>query len=144
MKTIPTLIRHLLTFLAGLGTILAAKGWIQPDQTEAVNAAGSQLVEPLTVVLAGVAVVLARAVLALVGRIWSGPKDEMLSLAIVGVPLLWLCIGFAALSQCACTTTKTDPKSGVVTVTRFEVPAEAWTVIGQAVAKKAPVVRAEK
>lgn len=55
-ETITSILRHAVTGLAGLGGLLAAKGWIAPDDTAAVDAAGANLGAALVVIGSAVAV----------------------------------------------------------------------------------------
>lgn len=64
MNAIKSLIRHLLTFLAGMGTYFAAKGLIPADNAAAVDSAGAALVEPLTYLLVILAIAFARTLMA--------------------------------------------------------------------------------
>lgn len=72
IMNLATHFRHLLTFLAGLGAILFAHHLIDPGAVDAVNKAGSQLIEPLVVVLGAVAVVIVRVLLAWAGKRFPG------------------------------------------------------------------------
>lgn len=53
-------IRHYLTFLAGLGGLLLSWHLIAPDQVEAVNQAGKDLIDPLTLIAGALAAGIAR------------------------------------------------------------------------------------
>lgn len=141
-----TTIRHLLTFLAGLGAILAAKGLIPAEQTEAVNEAGGKLVEPLTVVIGAVAAVLMRWVIAAVQKLFgkAGKADgpglflHPVTMILAGLMVL------AGVTLAGCTSVETDAKGGVVKRTEFNPPPAVWELLGQALGRKnatpAPVV----
>lgn len=58
--SLKSVIRHLLTALAALGTYLASASLIPADQAADVNAAGAALADPLTLILTALAVPLAR------------------------------------------------------------------------------------
>lgn len=68
-------LRHLLSFLAGLGAIFLSWNIIAPDQVAAVNAAGGQLIEPLLVIIGAAAVFIFRVVMDRMGARLSGGKD---------------------------------------------------------------------
>lgn len=67
-QTLRSILRHLLTFLAGLGTLLAARAVIAPEDAAAVNEAGAQLIEPVALILGAAGAALARLLLALFQR----------------------------------------------------------------------------
>ena len=68
-ETLKSLVRHLLTFLVGLGATLESTGLIGADDVTAANAAGVQLQD----VLAGlVAMICARLFLHFGGKLFSG------------------------------------------------------------------------
>jgi hypothetical protein len=56
--------RHIITFIAGLGTLLAANNLIAPESAAAVDAAGAALVDPLSIVLGALAAGAVRMVMA--------------------------------------------------------------------------------
>jgi hypothetical protein len=60
-------LRHFLTFLAGIGGLLAAAAVIAPADAAAVDAAGGALIEPLTIIGGAVAAGLARLVMGRLG-----------------------------------------------------------------------------
>ena len=53
-------LRHLLTFLAGLGGLFLSWHLIAPDQAAAVDKAGADLIEPLVIIFGAVAAGVAR------------------------------------------------------------------------------------
>jgi hypothetical protein len=73
MKNIATLIRHTLTFLAGLGGMLVTYSVIAPSEVDAVNAAGSSLIEPLTVIGGAIAAGIARLAIGWLRKRFLGP-----------------------------------------------------------------------
>ena len=91
--------RHQLSFLAALGVMLASWHLLAPEQVEAVNKAGAQLIEPLLVILGAIAVFLSRQVMAwlsgfLVRKDRSGKGTS-------GTAALLLLIGTAAVISMA-------------------------------------------
>ena len=99
MNTISTLIRHALTFLAGLGGLLLASRLISPGDVPAANDAGRALIEPLTLLGGLLAAGASRLVLAWAGNLFrigagepsGGASGGMLLLVVGG-----LVIGTAA------------------------------------------------
>lgn len=83
-------LRHLLTFLAGLGTLLLAHNLLAPDQAEALNQAGAALIEPLSVICGAVGAAAARLVLTWLGRMVASGAGETSSTAGSGMFPLWL------------------------------------------------------
>jgi hypothetical protein len=149
--TMNTYIRHLLTFLAGIGTILAAKGIIPADQAATVNESGGQLIGPLAIIIGIVAVGVARAVIAWVQKWFGKPDDGGLFVHPATFALSAVLAVAAAVLLGACTVTEADAKSGTVTrKTEFLPPAAFWEALGNLTAKDnggtIPVVkvRAEK
>ena len=68
MKTsVQSIIRHALTALAAIGTLLAAHKLIAPDAVDQVNAAGASLIDPLAVIGGVIAAGLVRCVMGLLG-----------------------------------------------------------------------------
>lgn len=70
-------VRHFLTFLAGLGTILLGWNLLAPEQVAEVNAAGGKLIEPLMVILGAVGVFVARLALSWMTRIFRSGSGEL-------------------------------------------------------------------
>lgn len=97
-----TLFRHALTALAGVGTLLAGRGWIAPEDAEAVNASGASLREALVVVLVAV---VARLAMVLGGKFLKvSGKDN------TGIHLWLLFLGTVALAGAlpSCTAAQRD------------------------------------
>lgn len=69
-------LRHFLTYLAGFGAALASWNLIAPDQVQAVNEAGGQLVEPLMIIIGAIAAFLMRAVMLKLGSLFSDRKNQ--------------------------------------------------------------------
>lgn len=69
MKHASTYFRHLLTFLAGFGGILLTWNVVAPESVEAINKAGANLVEPLSVFIGAIFAGMARAAI-----LWFGKK----------------------------------------------------------------------
>lgn len=59
-----SLARHLVTFLAGLGGMLASLRWIGAEHVAELNQAGADLAAPLTIIVGALAAAAARAALA--------------------------------------------------------------------------------
>lgn len=77
MKTFLSILRHLLTFLAGLGTLLAARSIISPEDAAAVNEAGAKLIDPLTLIAGAAGAALARWLMTLSQREGGTPSQEV-------------------------------------------------------------------
>lgn len=60
MNTIASQIRHFFTFLSGIGGMLLSAHLITPEQVDTANQAGSQLIEPLSILAGLIAAGLAR------------------------------------------------------------------------------------
>jgi len=91
-------LRHLLTCLATLGVLLASHKLIDPSQTDAVNQAGSALVNPLTVIGTAFIVVGLRLAITFLGKIFPGLAATLTGMTgnpSGGVGLLML-VGMAA------------------------------------------------
>ncbi len=69
MKKINSQIRHLLTFLAGIGTYFLGLNLIDAESAEKLNAAGKDLIEPLMIFFSVLAVALSRSAM-----IWLGQR----------------------------------------------------------------------
>jgi len=69
MKKFNSQIRHLLTFLAGIGTYFLGLNLIDAESAEKLNAAGKDLIEPLVVFFSVLAVALSRSAM-----IWLGQR----------------------------------------------------------------------
>jgi hypothetical protein len=69
-------LRHLLTGLAAIGTLLLSWSIIAPDDVAAINKAGGDLVEPLVIFLSLVAGAVTRWAIGLVMARFSGNKEE--------------------------------------------------------------------
>lgn len=76
MDILLTHLRHQLTFFASLGTILLGWHLLAPDQVAAVNAAGAELVKPLSIIAGSVGVFLGRFALAWLGKLISHGSGE--------------------------------------------------------------------
>lgn len=83
MKKINTQIRHLLTFLAGIGTYFLGINLIDAESAEKLNAAGKDLIEPLVIFFSVLAVALSRSAMIWVGQrvpalknLLGGERDE--------------------------------------------------------------------
>lgn len=59
-----SVLRHIVTFIAGLGTLLASYYIIAPESAASVNQAGAALVDPLCVLLGAIAAGFVRLVMA--------------------------------------------------------------------------------
>lgn len=73
-----SLFRHLFTFLAGIGGTLLSVHLIAPDQVEAVNKAGADLITPLMVIGGAVAVCVSRMALTWIYKLFgvgAGERD---------------------------------------------------------------------
>jgi hypothetical protein len=114
-----SLLRHALTSLAGLGTLLAARGCVAAEDAEAVNAAGASLIEVLVVVLAAIA---ARLLISLLGKAKNaknGNGSGGTTLYGLGGCLLCMAVGAGSLLSTSCaeypfsgSLTYRDPESG--------------------------------
>jgi len=91
LSYIPTLLRHLVTSLATVGTLLLTRGLITPSDVAAVNSGGSALGAALVIILTPV---LSRLAIVGLGKIPLGGLSAA-SDKVTGW-LLWLCIGTAA------------------------------------------------
>lgn len=69
--------RHFLTFLAGLGTLFLGWNIIAPDEVDAVNKAGGDLIEPLLIIIGAVGACLFRAAMAWGSRWFTGLMERM-------------------------------------------------------------------
>lgn len=74
---IASLLRHALTFLAGLGGLFFSWSIIAPDQVAAVNAAGADLIAPLTIILGAVAACVARLALSWIFKIFRHGSGDV-------------------------------------------------------------------
>lgn len=93
-------LRHFLTYLAGLGTALATWHLIAPDQVEAVNKAGADLISPLTVILGAVGVFVFRLAITWLGKIFSGLAGKASGGMSGGTMLLMVCGTMAGIGGC--------------------------------------------
>jgi hypothetical protein len=109
MKNLQSLIRHWLTALAGIGTLLSVHAIIPSEATEQANAAGTLLVEPLAVLAGLVAASVVRILISAAGRVFpraAGWLERLsgelfrLPLWILGIAMAGL-IGGLALPSCA-------------------------------------------
>lgn len=64
-------LRHFLTFLAGLGGILLGFNLIAPEEAEAVNQAGADLIDPLIIIIGAVAAGVARLAIGWIGSLFG-------------------------------------------------------------------------
>ena len=71
-----SVIRHLLTYLAGLGGLLLSWHLIAADQVEEVNKAASELMAPAAVILGAVAVTVGRILIAWVQTLFRRGAGE--------------------------------------------------------------------
>lgn len=69
-------IRHFLTFLAGLGGILASNNLIGAEQVDAANQAGAALIEPTAVIVGAIAAGLTRALIGWIGKLFGKTSDD--------------------------------------------------------------------
>ena len=74
-NSIAAFLRHSLSFLAGLGAILAARSIIASDDADTVNRAGASLIEPLSLAGGVVAAGLARLVMGWISARSTAPGD---------------------------------------------------------------------
>jgi len=102
-------LRHILTFLAGLGGLLVSWNLIAPEEVAAVNAAGAELIAPLAVILGAVAACVARLVIALAGKFFRNGFGEN-SGGPGGLPL-WVvgCMAAALMGMPSCTSLSQVP-----------------------------------
>jgi hypothetical protein len=108
MQQATSILRHLLTFLAGLGALLAARGLIAPQDAPAVDAAGSSLIEPLALILAAVAVAVVRLLMAWCGHTFSVRGDgSAKSLAALALPWAGMA-GVMGFNPPSCTPSQID------------------------------------
>lgn len=99
--TIASLLRHAFTGLAGVGALLATKGWIDPEDATAVNAAGVSLGEAVVVILAAVC---GRMLISVMGKVLRQGAGEGTPPGGVGIPII-MCMGLGllGLSLASCT-----------------------------------------
>lgn len=90
-----TLIRHGLTYLAGIGGFLYQHGAIDAGAVDVANQAGEQLIDPLSVILGLVAAVVMRLVIALLGKIFPSLAEKA-SGGMSGGALLLMAMGTMA------------------------------------------------
>lgn len=96
-NSISTLIRHALTYLAGIGGYLHHHGLIDATGVDAANQAGAQLVDPLSIIAGLLAVVAARVALGLLGKIFPSIAEKASGGVSGGAFLLVACGTAAAL-----------------------------------------------
>lgn len=89
-------IRHLLTFLAGLGTIFLSWDIIAPEHVAAVNKAGGELIEPLIVIIGAVGVCISRLAISWLGSVFRRGSGETSDSASGGNVLLVMIAGAMA------------------------------------------------
>ena len=68
MNKIQSQLRHLLTFLAGIGGLLAAQGVIDAEAAAAIDKAGADLIEPIAVFAGAICAGLTRQAMFLLGK----------------------------------------------------------------------------
>lgn len=103
MDFLLTHLRHQLTFLASLGTMLLGWHLLAPDQVDAVNSAGAELVKPLSIIAGSVGVFVGRLVIAWLGKMLShGTGENGNPPGWVGLLLICTLAGFVGLSLPAC------------------------------------------
>lgn len=92
-------VRHFLTFLAGIGTILLGWGLVDPEAVERVNAAGAALIDPLLIIAGAVAACVARLVLGWISNVFRRGAGELNNKGGSGgsLPTLLLLCGMAGL-----------------------------------------------
>ena len=95
-----TQLRHFLSFLAGLGTMFLGWHIIAPEQVEAVNKAGAELISPLMVIIGAVGVCLFRLVIAKLGSFFARIGNKSSGGMSGGASLLVVGLGMAAGSGC--------------------------------------------
>ena len=93
IQSIQSLARHAVTYLAGIGGLLLSWHLIAPDQVDAVNKAGAELIAPLTIILGAVAACVARMALTWIFKLFGSGAGERSSNGI-GLGLVW--VGAAA------------------------------------------------
>jgi hypothetical protein len=71
-ETLTSLLRHALTALAGVGTFMAGRGLIAPEDAQAVDASGATVADALVVV---VVAVLMRLIIKFSGNLFRHDKD---------------------------------------------------------------------
>jgi len=69
-------LRHLLTFLAGLGGLFLSWQIIAPEEVAAVNEAGAKLIDPLVVIIGAVAAGVARLALTWISNLFRRGAGE--------------------------------------------------------------------
>lgn len=121
MKNISSLIRHGLTYLAGIGGFLFQHGLIDASGVDAANKAGEQLIDPLAIITGLMAVVAMRAAIALLGKIFPSIAEKASGGMSGGALLFVVCGTAAALMGClpscsdypvTATLSYRDPNSG--------------------------------
>lgn len=70
-------LRHLLTFLAGLGGLFLSWQIIAPDQVAAVDKAGADLIDPLIIIIGAVAAGIARLALGWISSLFGRGAGEI-------------------------------------------------------------------
>ena len=132
-----SLIRHLVTGLATIGTFLAGLHWIAPDAVEALNKAGGDLVEPLVIFLSLLAAALMRALIAWVANFFQSGSGKSATPPAGGLMALacWLVVSTAAvglLPSCVPTSGGEGyPVSGFVSYTDPATGAEVGMQVGK-------------
>lgn len=92
-----SLLRHALTALAGIGSLLAARGWIAPEDEAAVNTAGLSVTEAVIVV---VVALVARIFISLAGKL-KRPGTASLMMSAAALPLVMGITVAGSLASCA-------------------------------------------
>jgi len=96
MNPLSTLIRHAVTYLAGIGTYLYQVGAIDASGVDAANAAGASMQDGTAILLSLVAVVATRWAINLLGKIFPATAAKLTGGAGSGLPLPVILCGAAA------------------------------------------------
>lgn len=137
MNATASLIRHILTYLAGLGGFLFAHGIIPAESVDAANQAGSALVDPLAVLGGLLAAAALRLAIFLLGKIfpaWAaklGSESGGMTLLMVGLATAAL---MGALPSCSATPGE-YPVTGTVSFKDAASGAQVGLSIGSPPAK---------
>lgn len=103
MDFLLTHLRHQLTFLASIGTMLLGWHLLAPEQVDTVNAAGAELVKPVSIIVGSVGVFLGRLAIAWMSNMFShGTGEKGNPPGWVGLLVLGLTVGSLIVSLPSC------------------------------------------